>query len=94
MAASRVELQFEGMTCTSCVARAEKALLKVPGVSSASVNLATEKASVETLGDVSFATLAAAIDKAGGVAKPVADAVAPAPPAGYRSGGRCWSLRS
>ena len=74
----RVELQVEGMTCASCVARVEKALLKVPGVSSASVNLATEKASVEALGNVSFATLAAAIDKAGYAAKPVADAAAPA----------------
>lgn len=75
----RVELQVEGMTCASCVARVEKALLKVPGVSAASVNLATEKASVEALGNVSFATLAAAIDKAGYAAKPVDDAAAPAP---------------
>jgi P-type Cu+ transporter len=75
----RSELQVEGMTCASCVARVEKALLKVPGVSSASVNLATEKASVEALGNVSFATLAAAIDKAGYAARPVADAAAPAP---------------
>jgi Cu+-exporting ATPase len=75
----RVELQVEGMTCASCVARVEKALLKVPGVSAASVNLATEKASVEALGNVSFATLAAAIDKAGYAAKPVVDAAAPAP---------------
>jgi Cu+-exporting ATPase len=75
----RVELQVEGMTCASCVARVEKALLKVPGVSAASVNLATEKASVETLGTVSFATLAAAIDKAGYAARPVEDAATPAP---------------
>ena len=61
----RVELQVDGMTCASCVARVEKALLKVPGVTTASVNLATEKASVGALGSVSFATLAAAIDKAG-----------------------------
>lgn len=39
----RVELQVEGMTCASCVARVEKALLKVPGVSAASVNLATRR---------------------------------------------------
>lgn len=73
----RVELQVEGMTCASCVARVEKALLKVPGVSATSVNLATVKASVEALGNVSFATLAAAVDKAGYAAKPVADAAAP-----------------
>src|SRR3990172_3395099 len=35
-----------GMTCASCVARVEKALKKVPGVSDASVNLASEKATV------------------------------------------------
>jgi Cu+-exporting ATPase len=58
----------------------EKALLKVPGVIEASVNLATEKASVETLGTVSFATLAAAIDKAGYVARPVESAPATSPP--------------
>ena len=75
----RVELQVDGMTCASCVARVEKALLKVPGVTTASVNLATEKASVGALGSVSFATLAAAIDKAGYAASPVVDAAAPKP---------------
>ncbi len=74
-----LELSIEGMTCASCVMRVEKALLKVHGVSAASVNLATEKARVQTLGTVSFATLAAAIDKAGYAARPVADAAAPAP---------------
>jgi Cu+-exporting ATPase len=73
------KLPIESMTCASCVARVEKALLKVPGVSAASVHLATEKASVETLATVSFATLAAAVDKAGDAAKPVTDATAPAP---------------
>jgi Cu+-exporting ATPase len=41
-----VELQIEGMTCASCVARIEKALAAVPGVTSAAVNLATERAVV------------------------------------------------
>src|SRR5205823_14086883 len=35
-----------GMTCASCVARVERAIRKVPGVTSANVNLATEKATV------------------------------------------------
>ena len=35
-----------GMTCASCVTRVEKALGKVPGVQSASINLATEMARV------------------------------------------------
>ena len=34
------------MTCASCVARVERALKKVPGVDGATVNLATEKATV------------------------------------------------
>ena len=40
------DLAVEGMTCASCVARVEKAILSVPGVSSASVNLATERATI------------------------------------------------
>ncbi|TNY03131.1 heavy-metal-associated domain-containing protein, partial [Escherichia coli] len=35
------------MTCASCVARVEKALKKVPGVTAAEVNLATEQAHVK-----------------------------------------------
>jgi Cu+-exporting ATPase len=38
-----------GMTCASCVAHVEKALLAVPGVVDASVNLATERAQVRAL---------------------------------------------
>ena len=41
-----LSIDIEGMTCASCVARVEKSLLKVPGVTSASVNLATERATV------------------------------------------------
>jgi len=67
-----VELQIDGMSCASCVGRVEKALFKVPGVLNASVNLATEKATVEVLSSVPFATLAAAIGKAGYSAKQVA----------------------
>jgi Cu+-exporting ATPase len=40
------ELDIEGMTCASCAARVEKALARVPGVTAASVNLATERATV------------------------------------------------
>ena len=41
-----VELPITGMTCASCVARNEKALRKVAGVDDASVNFATEKATI------------------------------------------------
>jgi Cu+-exporting ATPase len=75
-----LSLQVDGMTCASCVARVEKALLKVPGVSSASVNLATEQARVEAQGPVSFASLAAAIERAGYAARPV-EASTNTPPA-------------
>ena len=36
-----LDLAIEGMTCASCVAHVERALAKVDGVSSVSVNLAT-----------------------------------------------------
>jgi Cu+-exporting ATPase len=43
---SRAVLALEGMTCASCAMRIEKGLKKVPGVENASVNLATERATV------------------------------------------------
>jgi Cu+-exporting ATPase len=39
-------LPVEGMTCASCVARVEKVLKKIDGVSAANVNLATENVTV------------------------------------------------
>ncbi|KAB2872580.1 MAG: copper ion binding protein, partial [Burkholderiaceae bacterium] len=60
-----VSLPIEGMTCASCVARVEKALARVPGVRSASVNLATESAAVEMVAPVGATVLAAAVLKAG-----------------------------
>jgi P-type Cu+ transporter len=41
-----LEIGIGGMTCASCVSRVERALKKVPGVTEASVNLATESARV------------------------------------------------
>jgi P-type Cu+ transporter len=46
MAEQQLELPITGMTCASCVRRVEKALQNTPGVAEASVNLATESASV------------------------------------------------
>ncbi|MDR2061046.1 MAG: heavy metal translocating P-type ATPase [Acinetobacter sp.] len=67
--ASTVELSIEGMTCASCVSRVEKALNTVNGVSTANVNLATERATVT--GTASIESLIAAIDKAGYDAKQI-----------------------
>ena len=41
-----IVLPIEGMTCASCVNRIERFLKKTPGVEGASVNLATERATV------------------------------------------------
>src|SRR5215472_11718711 len=43
---SHTVLTLEGMTCASCAMRIEKGLAKVPGVKEASVNFATEQATV------------------------------------------------
>ncbi|MEE8354158.1 MAG: heavy metal translocating P-type ATPase, partial [Dehalococcoidales bacterium] len=55
-----------GMTCASCVSTVESALAEVPGVLSAVVNLASEKATVEYLaGEVGMADLRKAVEGAG-----------------------------
>ena len=64
MPADKISLPVEGMTCASCVGRVERALKKVPGVSDAAVNLATERADV-TVDGADRASLIAAIEKAG-----------------------------
>ncbi|HLS27046.1 MAG TPA: heavy metal translocating P-type ATPase [Opitutales bacterium] len=63
------ELAVEGMNCGSCVGQVEHALKTVPGVESANVNLATERATVRGLADVE--DLVAAIRKAGYTARPI-----------------------
>ncbi len=44
---ARIVIPVDGMSCASCVGRVEKAVLAVPGVEAASVNLATSRASVD-----------------------------------------------
>jgi Cu+-exporting ATPase len=56
---------IEGMTCASCAGRVERALAKVPGVLSVSVNLAAERATLRLLAGVEDQALAAALAKAG-----------------------------
>ena len=56
----------EGMTCSNCAGRVEKALRAVPGVIEANVNLAIERADVKArTGSTDIATLAAALGAAG-----------------------------
>ncbi|MDL2345434.1 heavy metal translocating P-type ATPase [Deinococcus sp. MIMF12] len=63
---SELELGVQGMTCASCVGRVERALNKVEGVLDASVNLATERATVRYLpSSVSPGQLKAAVKASG-----------------------------
>ncbi len=80
MAAPHVEidLAITGMTCAACVSRVEKVLARVPGVTAASVNLATERARV-TADAPDAALLIRAVEKAGYGAR-VIDEAAPLPP--------------
>ena len=63
--ATRLGFGVRGMTCASCVAHVEKALRSVPGVISASVNLATERVDVALLPGADGAAIAEAVTKAG-----------------------------
>ena len=71
-----VDLAVEGMTCASCTGRVERALLGVPGVLGAAVNLATGSARVRLArGAAAPADLARAVrDTAGYAARPLAEA--------------------
>jgi Cu+-exporting ATPase len=61
-----VQLPVEGMTCASCVNRIERFLKKTPGVEDATVNLATEVATIRYLPDqAGTAELVGAIEAAG-----------------------------
>ena len=61
-----VTLAVSGMTCASCVGRAERALMALPAVLEAQINLATETARVRYLpGSTDARTLARALTEAG-----------------------------
>lgn len=69
------ELAISGMTCATCALRVEKALRAVPGVLGATVNLATERATVQGIGAaVPPATLLSAVQRAGYDAELTGDA--------------------
>ncbi len=62
----KIALKVEGMHCAACASRVEKALVEVPGVVEASVNLATDKAVVSYVaGLVGFKELERAVAQAG-----------------------------
>jgi Cu+-exporting ATPase len=62
---SRLSLPIEGMICASCVGRVERALTAVPGVQTASVNLATERADLSFIGAPDPQAAVRAIERAG-----------------------------
>ncbi len=86
-------LPIEGMTCASCVSRVEKALRKVPGVLTAEVNLATEKAQV-TVADrqTPVESLIAAVEKAGFVAHAASDPALDAPESAHPHDNTWWPI--
>ena len=75
VAAKKSIFPVSGMTCASCVARVEEALSSVPGVISASVNLASEKATVEYLEGTGTADMRRAVKDAGYELGPEAQAL-------------------
>jgi Cu+-exporting ATPase len=80
-----------GMTCASCVARVEEALSSVPGVISASVNLASEKATVEYLEGTELADMRRAVKDAGYELGPEVQALEDVTTAAQRE---IWVLRN
>ena len=81
--AAQWSLVVEGMTCASCASRVEKALLRVPGIVTANVNLATETASVAGDSPRDGAALIDAVRRAGYEAHFKVDpSIATVPPAG------------
>ncbi len=71
-AEATAELELEGLTCASCVARVEGALLSVPGVLDAAVNLAAGRAQLRYLeGSTDTGQLTGAVREAGYAARAV-----------------------
>ncbi|MEH1098066.1 heavy metal translocating P-type ATPase [Micromonospora sp. CPCC 205561] len=79
-APNQIELAIGGMTCASCAARIEKKLNRMDGVT-ATVNYATEKATVRYAGEVTPDDLIATVEKTGYTA------ALPPPPASAGGGG-------
>ena len=89
--ATSTDLDISGMTCAACAGRVERALRAVPGVTEASVNLATERARVR--GGVAGDALVAAVSAAGYEARVASDettAPAAAAPDFWDGAGPVW----
>src|SRR5256885_16947235 len=69
VSSGRVELRIGGMTCASCAARIEKKLNRLDGVT-ATVNFATEKATVTFPADLDPDRLVATVEATGYTARP------------------------
>jgi Cu+-exporting ATPase len=79
---AEIQLPIEGMSCASCVNRIERFLRKTPGVAEASVNLATETATIRYMPEIAgLDELARAIEAAGYDVREV-----PKPADGVRAG--------
>ncbi len=65
----QVNLEITGMDCTSCALLIQRSLRKIPGVTEANVNYATEKARVIAENQVLAGQLVEAVEKAGYGAK-------------------------
>ncbi|WP_339525974.1 heavy metal translocating P-type ATPase [Pseudomonas sp. EA_35y_Pfl2_R111] len=77
----RLELNLEGMTCASCAGRIERALAQQPGVLSASVNLASERALLQVMRGTEHNALLQAVSQAGYRASLLDDSVQAKPAA-------------
>ena len=63
--ATEYRLKVSGMTCAACATRIERVLRRLPGVSTADVNLASEEAVVTGSATVTRSGIQQAVEKAG-----------------------------
>lgn len=66
----QIQIAIEGMTCASCVGRAEKSLSKLPGMQHVVVNLATEKVTLNSEYTFDYTEIQKVLNQAGYPLKP------------------------
>jgi len=69
-----IDFAIAEMTCASCVARVEKAINAVPGVTASAVNLASERATITVPAAFDEGLIVKAVEDAGYEARPLLDA--------------------